>query len=379
MTVIHFEPLDTLFFRDGRPYHQGEQNQAGVRSLFPPAPSTLVGAVRAACARAMGWTGGGWSEDVRERLGDGSNLGPLCFRGPAVARNGESLFPAPAHLMGRPDGKEKPTPATLTRLFPGLGAMCDLGPSALLPAADSATEGAKLLGEQGWWMTARGLGAVLRGDLPEPACMIHHDDLWEREPRVGIVRSETTRTTGEGALYSPTHIRLRPGVTLAMEARGLPHECVDALPVRPQPVGGEARACWLSLDDGPLPLPDPPDLRITGDVLRYAVVVLTPADTGTPPHPGEQDYAGLPGRVVSACLPRPTCIGGWDSQAMEPLALRPHLAPGSVLFLETPRDAVGEVEALHGAAIGKRMNWGFGMIVVGLWGDRNDRTVERPQ
>ena len=66
MNVVYFDPLDTLFFRDGRPYHQGELSQAGVASLFPPFPSTLVGAIRAACARALGWTSGNWERPYPE-------------------------------------------------------------------------------------------------------------------------------------------------------------------------------------------------------------------------------------------------------------------------------------------------------------------------
>jgi len=378
VTVIRFEPLDTLFFRDGRPYNQGEQNQAGVDSQFPPAPSTLVGALRAACARTMGWERGAWSAGVSARLGDGSHLGPLRFRGPVVLRNGESLFPAPANLMAKPTASSGSAPPTL--LAPAdIGTACDFGNDARLPLANSATEGAKLLGEQGWWITSRGLEMLLGGRSPDPACLVHRRELWEREARVGIARSETTRTTGENAMYSPSHVRLGRGVALAMEARGLPRQCVDALWCRPWPVGGEARACWLHPDEDPLPLPDSPDLVTADRRLRYAVTVLTPADTGAPPRPGERGYAGLPGRIVSACLPRPTLIGGWDSRTMEPLALRPHLPAGSVLFLEATSDAVGEVKALHGAAIGKRTAWGFGLVAVGFWSHHSGRATERPQ
>jgi len=245
--------------------------------------------------------------------------------------------------------------------------------------ANSATEGAKLLGEHGWWITSRGLEELLGGRSPDPACFVHRRELWEWEARVGIFRSETTRTTGENAMYSPSHVRLGHDVTLAMEARGLPHQCVGALWHRPWPVGGEARACWLHPDENPLPLPNSPDLVTTDRRLRYAVTVLTPADTEAPPRPGERGYAGLPGRIVSACLPRPTLIGGWNSRTMEPLALRPHLPAGSVLFLEATNDAAGEVEALHGAAIGKRTAWGFGLVAVGFWSHHYSRATERPQ
>ena len=29
-------PVDTWFFRDGRPYNRGESNLADIKSLFPP-------------------------------------------------------------------------------------------------------------------------------------------------------------------------------------------------------------------------------------------------------------------------------------------------------------------------------------------------------
>ena len=372
MTLVCFEPLDTLFFRDGRPYDQGESSQAGVVSGFPPSPPTLVGAIRAGLARSMGWKRGGWSMELRERLGDGADLGPLRFRGPVLTKNGENLFPAPAHLMGIPPRDKHHGAESLFLLSPGTGVTCDLGQDTPLPITDATPGGAKPLYERGWWIAARGLEAVLRGHRPGPGSLVHRRDLWEEEPRVGILRSEGTRVTAEGALYSPIHIRIKRGIKLTVEACGLPQDHVGGLSRRPQPVGGEARACWLNLADDRLTFPESPDSWVTENTLRYTVTVLTPADTGTPPRPGERGYAGLPGRVVSACLPRPAVIGGWDSRAGRPLALRPHLAPGSVLFMETTRDAAGSVRALHGSAIGARTAWGFGLAAVGLWHRRPD-------
>ncbi len=368
MTVVHFEPLDTLFFRDGRPYNQGELSQSGVVGMFPPAPTTLVGAVRAGCARTMGWSGGNWTREICERLGDGADLGPSSFRGPVLMRGEQTLFPAPAHLMGLTGGSapdDESNPASLTLLSPGTKMSCDLGSNVPLPAVDDGPEGISALHEKGWWITSQGLEAVLRGRPPRAEDLLHRRELWAPEPRVGIARCETTRVASQGAMYSPIHIRLKTGVRLALEVHGLPGDCLDDLGARPQPVGGEARTCWLSPSDGHLRLPASPDGLAPGDPLRYCAVVLTPADTGRAPRPGEQNYAGLPGRVVSACLPRPTVFGGWDSRTNKPLALRPHLAPGSVLFLESEPRAAAEIWARPGTAIGDRTDWGFGLIAIG--------------
>ena len=382
MALIHFDPLDTLFFRDGRPYNQGEQNQAGVHSLFPPAPSTLVGAIRAACARHLGWEGGNWSPAVSERLGDQDDLGPLRFQGPVLMRKGECLFPAPAHLIGVRSGDQSSTLESMTLLSPSCEAFhCDLGAGVPLPIAENPPKGAKPLGEAGWWITASGLASVLAGERPAGECLKPREKLWTQEPRVGICRSGATRTTEADALYSPSHVRLQPDITLSMQSYGLPHECLKALPTRPQPVGGEARSAWLRVEagkEGPFPRLEPPGLHsTTGKTLRYTAVVLTPADTGAPPLPEARDYGGLPGRVLSACLPRPVHIGGWDSVRCEPRPLRPHLAPGSVLFMEAAAEDASTLRSLHGGAIGVRTEWGYGQIAIGRFPLHPDPTKEQ--
>ncbi len=107
MTILVLHPLDTFFFRDGRPYNQDDPGQVEAASLFPPHPPTVAGAVRAAVARAMGWPGAAWDTAA---LGDGVNwqagdesLGRLRFSGPYILRNDEPIFPAPLNLVARKD------------------------------------------------------------------------------------------------------------------------------------------------------------------------------------------------------------------------------------------------------------------------------------
>lgn len=42
--TLQIEPLDTLFFRDGKPFSMGDDNWAD--GVFPPAPSVIYGAIR---------------------------------------------------------------------------------------------------------------------------------------------------------------------------------------------------------------------------------------------------------------------------------------------------------------------------------------------
>ncbi len=366
MDLIRFEPLDSLFFRDGRPYDQGEHGQADVASLFPPPPPSLVGAVRAAGARALGWKSGHWNEAVRRRLGDRESLDPLRFRGPLLIRNhgkaNTCLFPAPANLVGRSESGTI-EPESLSLLYPGTsGARCDLGENVRLPSAERIAEGAKPLCRNGWWIAREGLERILQGEPPRPDELVHRSRIWREEPRVGIARNPETRTTGEGAMYSPRHVRLAAGIALALEVDNLPSECRSFLESGPHPVGGESRMCWMRLDDCGLTLPKSPPWPNANGRIRYSITILTPADTAKPPLPGDLDYAGLRGKVVSACLPPPVVIGGWNSEKRTPLPLKPCLAPGSVIFLETDA-AIPE----PGAIVGERTNWGFGLVAVGAW------------
>ena len=394
MTLVRFDPLDSLFFRDGSPYQQGETNQSGTASMFPPAPPTLAGAVRAACARALGWKdGSNWceNEEICEQLGNGEELGKLYFRGPFLVRcksssnedkgkygKTELLFPAPANLIGKidkPDNKlgnenDKPTVESLTWLSPSSTPFCcDLGKDIRLPAVvvNPRPEGAKLLYEKGWWITAEGLEQVLQNKRPEERHLVHQSQLWSKEPRIGIARSDDSRTTKEGAMYSPSHIRLKRGVSIAMEVGGLSQECKKELPKQPQPVGGESRACWLHVCEHSLPFPKLPN--ISEETLCYTAIALTPIAVSKPPTPKENNYAKLPGLIISACLPRPMILGGWDSLVRKPLPLKPYLAPGSVLFLEAKTEERENVKKLHNHAIGNRTEWGFGLVAIGIWND----------
>ena len=366
MDKLIFTPLDTLFFRDGRPFNQGESN-AGVESQFPPSPVTMVGAARVALARANSWPGRGkWIDTTKSDLGgDGDKLDNISFSGPLLECSGEPVFPVPASLIGKL--LEGGHPQAVARLKPGEEMRCDLGENIRLPAQDvpdgDTIEGRKLL--EGWWLSRGGLARVLNGGIPEKSDYVSQESLWKTEPKVGNQIDADKGTVVEGMLYSTDHVRLADGVTLVMgveDSLGLRNPFPDKAQV---PLGGEARSGWLEKKDAWDPLPSRPKRTKTSGLVQYAVHVLTPLDVKYPPMPG-QPFAGLPGTVVSACLSRAQRWGGWDSAQFEPKPMKPHLAPGSVLFMETTEDEKA-IHDLHGTHIGNRTTWGFGLIAIGTW------------
>lgn len=399
-TWYRFEAADVLFFRDGRPFNQGDPAQMAITSLFPPHPNTAVGALRAALARGMGWSGTGpWGKGTTDMLGDGANLDPpgLHFKGPYLTHGlAGPLFPAPAMIV-----KEKGDEGQIRRLGPGRARECDLSsktrPKVRLAEPKKTDPKARVKALTGSWLTLEGMQHVLNGGVPtRKEIYLAGDDsepsdeendvknvLFAREVRIGLARNPKTRTAEQGALYTAGFVRPQAGekVALVMGVEGLKDD--TPAPVSPIPLGGEGRFAWV--DGGEeIAWPEPPEaFQSAGGKLLYTVTLITPAQLCGPiwPGPGEQ-LCGLPGTIVCACHERPLMVGGWASkdfkgQEQGPQPLRAMLPPGSTWFMEASPDDVAKVREAHRKHIGDKdkRDWGYGQILIGTWMDDDTRTI----
>jgi CRISPR-associated protein Cmr3 len=375
MNYYALTPQDTWFFRDGRPYNQGESNQADVVSQFPPPARTLTGASRAALARVYGWDGrSDWSSNnkIVAVLGSGADdLAALQFSGPFLIRGGNALWPVPLHLLGKQEGN-KWMPTTFLRPSTKRN-LTDKGqlnlPDIALPSEDDRRNSIKP--SENHWVTAAGLGKIISGTLPDAADIISSKELWQIEHRVGLMRNDKTLQAEEGALYSPAYIRMAKDVELGVGLSGLPMDMDSVFPAL-FPLGGESRLAQCKcapLFTGGLPFPETiaqesfsPDAE--GYVL-FVVLTLTPL-------PAFADIAtelGKGAEVVSACIGKPLKIGGWDSLKREPISLEPFHPAGSVWFCRMPAANFPAVFQRHGMWIGERRHaaHGCGQILIGNW------------
>lgn len=385
LKTLLLSPIDAWFFRDGRPYNEGEGNQTDVVSQFPPPATTLVGALRAALARSHKWNGTGrWDSSLNVILGDGfDQLGVLSFRGPWFARKKaegetEMLFPIPLHVLGKPEQQQEGSesqwkPACL--LTPGRAVHCDLGEACLPVMSDVRADDIdlnRLKEPSSQWVTSRGLEQILAGKLPDASQVVEARDLWSSEARVGLKRCEDKRVTEQGALYSPRFVRLARGVSLAMSIAGLLDDENWRIPDL-LVLGGEGRmAECRTLEAMSLPTAPVDQIRASK---RIVVTLITPlilpdsdgSDAGSvnSPQPN-QTFFDWPGTtVVSACVGKPQSLGGWDSLERRPLPLRPVLPAGSTWFLEVA-DASAIVDR-SARGIGMKTQYGFGQVVLGVW------------
>ena len=369
MIGVQFEPVDTWFFRDGTPFSAGNAPQSNIASLFPPHPTSMAGALRAALALNKGWRGRGrWPQEFHDVLGNGpADLGALSLEGPFLLQCECPLFRAPRHLLGSRSSIGW-NPSALLR--PGPAVLCDLGASVRLPEISGTNGGyADLKTGDKEWLTQVGMNAVLRGKLPSKADVVPSSSLWATETRIGLEIDSGTRTAKEGMLYSAQHTRPHYGLSLGARIAGLPQNWMPPFG-RLVPLGGESRLaeCREWNADPTLDVPWP----AIASSERVMLIALTPLLLDEAVYRGQsplEDVGDI--RVVSACFDRPQRIGGWNSLERGPLPLQSALPPGSVLFCKKQDTRFEDVAKANGGLIqiGARQRWGFGLVTLGTWND----------
>ncbi len=363
------EPVDCWFFRDGHPFNADDEGAAEARSIFPPNPEVVVGALRASLARNQGWKPGqhrSWEEvvpDITRTLGASiDDCGQLSFGEPVVVdrrARPHRLYPVPKHLA-RELSRRLVLLAPASN--PGEPGWSDLGERArfaMAPGGFATPVGAMWLGQASF-------EEILGGEA-DSIDAFEDGELFARERRVGIGRDTRTRAVQRGQLYAATLIRPKPYLAIGIEVDGLPD---DWQPEALGLLGGGLRLAHI--EEGHWDEARLPQLSADDDGKWRFVVVLT-----GPMYPADDSWAKVNGSlslevdagevaslgpIVAACVGRPVMIGGWDSLNRAPREMRPCLGAGSVFFIES---SVPPPAPPH--RLGRGTRFGYGRCVLGRW------------
>jgi CRISPR-associated protein Cmr3 len=285
-------------------------------------------------------------KDIAARIGKSADdAGKLGFIGPYIMKDGERLYPVPLHLLY--SSKEE----AWSKLLPAKEALqTDMVEKKRLPEVVAPIEGAKPV--ENSWLTQSEMLKVLQGGLPDG--FIRENDLFERESRTGIGRDNNKRKTVDGMLYFTRHIRLKEGVSLAMEVKG----ANDIHPASMVRLGGEGRMASLEVSD----MPDARRIEHGGGNGSFLMVLLTHGDFAGKADPGA--YLSEEFELVSACTGKAVREGGWDYKNRKPKPLKSLVPAGSVYFFK------GDASQLKKTHIGERTEFGYGEIAIGIWEDK---------
>jgi CRISPR-associated protein Cmr3 len=345
--LITFEPLDSLFFREAKPFNAGEGGF--LDSQFPPPAQTLSGAIRGAMGDAIGID---WRDKakVKHLVGEsGDDPSPLSFTGPYVFKAQQRLFPVPLCLL------HKTTETKWQYLRPSETEFETDAGKRRLPQPKGNLEGAKQV-ESGWLELGQ-MQEVLNGKLP--SSYIAAEKVFVREARAGIGRNNVASVVNDAQLYFTRHLRLKEDISLGMALSGA--NAPDGVTVR---LGGEGRLAKLTLSALPAGLAAPTFSIQPQGLILY---LLTHGDFNGQTEPVWSDiHPNL--RCISACIGKAVREGGWDYATGKPKPLKSLVPAGSCYFVTVPEsDLAALVATLHGKHIGQRTKFGYGEIAVGLW------------
>jgi CRISPR-associated protein Cmr3 len=373
--TLRFSALDTLFFREPRPFEAIGGSE--LASVFPPPPRTMAGAIRSAIGDALGADWNAFHEDhaeytvggfnLHDIIGYGDDLGRLSVNGIWLSEKGRRLYPPPLFLLRKDNA--------LRRFQIGSGEQTCLG-KVRLPKLPRGCEGFITL--ENVWLTSAGLEKALAGGLPDSADIRQGQDLFCEEPRLGIARDNSRRTVKIGLLYQSRHIRPHKKAVLSIEVdvSGLDGIAIDSRTVR---LGGQGRLAGIeTATSAPFPSQPSPSRSTYGLILT----LLTPARFGEQSwlpagfQPQQMEGARVwQGEINSisltvhcAVIGKATREGGWDMAAHAPRPVQSLIPAGSAWYCTVDdKDFVKAIKTLHGEQIGEDSRLGRGRIVCGLW------------
>jgi CRISPR-associated protein Cmr3 len=364
MTQLFIEPLDVWLFRDGRPFAAGSDHRA--ESLFPPFPTTTLGAIRRRELVKQGVNL--WERDpdvIQSKVGEPvrldapTDLRGLTLRGPFVTRHEDGKYvryhpqPADAHLV---DGKLQPVsrPAKFQA-----GVQAGMPSSGLVPLGlgdDYEKEDEPL------WLAESELEKYLKGD--EPANGTKASDLFMTEDRIGIGMNNDTYTVSSGALYEVQFIRPRKDVGLSLIMAGYDWSTIQKDWLQ---LGGESRAAMYKTIEQVEPWPTQVGQALPQQFKAYLATPAYFADGWLPKNGDWKDFFGEGVTLVSAAIGRYASIGGFDL-ASDPnhsgahRASRRFVPAGSVYYFKS-----NGAKLLKDSLTDFGSEFGLGQILIEEW------------
>ncbi len=383
-------PLDTLFFRDGRPFVAGEGTDA--ISVFPPTPFTVQGLIRSKILAKQRPGGGGgrddgcglWAKyakncstcehkgncDVQDVVGRvqgvPSNNGTLQVRGPWLFMNGNPVVPIPLDVIAQDSDTKavaegKATSLQTALLRPALKKdRCSNLPRGLIPLDPPG--GWEKFGVVPGWMAWPAFAQYLSGQAP---VLTPGQDWWRPEDvvltelRPGLEIEDSRSRAQEGHLYFARHVRLNTwdgkDIGVGVELAGLGNQASSVTRFPVSPFGGERRAVGIERPD-----PDPAPWRTCPPAVAEAVkrtlqvkLVLTqPAwftegwvPKGWDKEKGDAQTNGVPCKWVAFAMDRPERFGGWDLAKRDQKPVRAFVPRKTVYYLKL-KDSADSVKVL---------------------------------
>ena len=367
---LFLQANDTFFFRDGRPFTKGDQSEG--YSIFPPLPSTILGALRTAYIAEYGDLSAFYAKKMANTIGTPDSLGSMHLKGAFLADTDESIYyPIPLDLVVKKNEKEN-------RLYT----------LEVCSQSSNFISNSSLTNLLRWNEDDEDVESEINGRLEDIAMkeyllgrhtefiFRHLEDFVRSEPKIGIERDYKTLTSKDNMLYRINMARFQSQFLNSNERKALSdlgfivdYQCDEKLPDNGLlKLGGEGKSfTYERSPHNPDPLAAEEDRSALKESIRSArafkLYFATPAifDQGWLPT--------LSFELITAAVGKPISIGGWDMKKNMPKPTRQAIPAGSVYYFkisdETCVDTI--VNTFHYQNISDHQaKEGFGLCFVGV-------------
>jgi len=343
---IIIEPVDTLFFRDGKPFSMGDETFAN--SIFPPNPSTIHGAIFATYASQKGLEPGSLGE-YKSRL-------KIKFFSLVKEDNNGNLIPlyaVPYDLVKKKDNKSNQLIRLHLEENNFLSSIEDFKLSRLLFAPNCEE-----VEFESCFIDKIQIENYLGGKAER---LSYHEGIFFMEPKIGIGLGNHTKTALEGRLYRVDMIRLKEGIKLFVEFEGL--ELKEEGFLR---LGGEGKGAYYKRVN----ISCIPNLEKSKEQhYMFKLYLHTPAifKNGSVKEAFLRgEYMGLRFKLVSMAVGKPKYIGGFDMERQRPKNMYKAVPEGSIYIFETEEPFYKVLDKFHGKNISDLYSeQGYGITFVG--------------
>jgi CRISPR-associated protein Cmr3 len=347
MQTIEIQALDTLFFRDGKPFSMGEDTWAN--SMFPPLPSVIYGALDTAFLMQQ--------KDLNLTQARQFSLNSLLLR-----KDNDFIFPFPNDLVVYENKKDKKISTHKLLLVnketvKGFVSNYTLDYLLQTPKADKVKDVANS------YLSLPYFKAYLEGSLKSQEGKIYEEIELIHEPKIGIGRDNETNITEEGKIYR-VGMKRAIDIKLAISTDSL--KLVDNKSFLR--LGAENKQASYEIDNYTNDFEKLKNITIKSN--QFKVYLSTPAIF-------KDDYKPIAFhncKLLACAIGKSIAVGGFDIDKKEPKPMYKAVPAGSVYYFEaadkeTAQKIANEVNNSGlGTAIsevGDFAKQGFGIAYIG--------------
>lgn len=356
--TIEIEALDTLFFRDGKPFSMGDDTWAN--GMFPPLPSVLYGALRTAYMAQQNIA----IDEINEKTKD------FRIKQIAYVIDNNKYFPMPLDLVNESNildkleknGKGKYNSFILPKYQ--LEHKSHLKgfehtnfQEVLVLVEDKSPE---IKGIDGGMIEITQFEQYITKSSIQIESIIKLSNHIKEQPKIGIGRQNETRTTEEGKLYRVNMCRPKD-LKIYVEFEGLDNFATKGL-LR---LGAENKlANFKELKKG---LIDQPTVDLKNET-NFKIYLSTPAIFKQGYYPTEiLKKANIEVEFLTCAVGKSLNVGGFDMVEREPKAMQKAVPAGSVYYYRLKSGNLQDlITELQKNGISEyRQNEGFGIAYIG--------------